>query len=113
MRDVAKTRKRFLSVMTEAMEACVYRVYKIEPGVRWPDVSLARGNCSTQFDELKVAVRLNGFFFECEVFVRAPRRAIASVTPQTCRQTSVDRSSRIHESLRLGSHPSALPECRP
>jgi hypothetical protein len=58
---VAKTRKRFLSVMTEAMEACVYRVYKIEPGTGWPDVSPTRGNCSTQFHKVKLAVRLNGF----------------------------------------------------
>jgi hypothetical protein len=72
MRDVAKTRRRFLSVMTEAMEACVYRVYKMEPGVRWPDVSLARGNCSTQFDELKFAVRLNGFFVNVKYLFARP-----------------------------------------
>jgi hypothetical protein len=47
--------------MAEAMEACVYRVYKIEPGKGWPDFSPTRGNRSTQFDELKLAMRLNGF----------------------------------------------------
>jgi hypothetical protein len=72
--------------MTEAMEACVYRVYKIEPSIGWPDVSRTREDCSTQFDKLKLA-RLKQIFFEREVFVRAFLRAIASVTPQTFRRT--------------------------
>jgi hypothetical protein len=70
MRDVAKI--RFLSVMTEAMEACVYRVYKIEPGIGWPDVSPTRGNRSIQFDELKLAVRLNGFSLSLKCLFARP-----------------------------------------
>jgi len=54
------------------MEACVYRVYKIERGMGWPDVSPIRGNCSTQFDELKLAVRLNGFSLSVKCLFARP-----------------------------------------
>jgi hypothetical protein len=58
--------------MTEAMEACVHRIYKIEQGIAWPDVSPNRENCSTQFDELKLAVRLNGFSLNVKCLFARP-----------------------------------------
>jgi hypothetical protein len=43
------------------MEACVYRVYKIEPGIGLPYASpTIRDEWATQLGELNFSVRLNG-----------------------------------------------------
>ena len=54
------------------MEACVYRVYKIEPDIGLPYASPARNDWSTQFDELKLAVRLNRSSLSAKYCSRVP-----------------------------------------